>query len=347
MRVVSQLPANRHRQISPSGASRSGAVPGGRPTSQTIRRRRAAAAAILVAVGAVAIVLLTQSGGGTSVRSSEAGARAPASGRVRIQLDGRTLADLPIGHLEQPRAQATLVGEVPAIAILKRGAAKISLQTDRRVLGARIDRAVAVGGGAVQVPGEAISSSIRVPVVKQVLKDDCEATALSMILAYAGHPAEQLALQEQIPRSGPLDPEQGPNGEVWGDPRLGFVGRADGSGPAGGFGVYQAPISAVARRHGVKLRDLSHKSPEALYNTLLAGRPIMAWVALSEGPYAIWNSPTGKVVHVNYGEHAVVLTGVNKDEVTVNDPLSGERLKWPKTQFEAMWAGLGSRALAA
>lgn len=52
-------------------------------------------------------------------------------------------------------------------------------------------------------------------------------------------------------------------------------------------------------------------------------------------------------MHVNYGEHAVVLTGVNKDEVTVNDPLSGERLKWPKTQFEAMWAELGSRALAA
>jgi uncharacterized protein YvpB len=73
----------------------------------------------------------------------------------------------------------------------------------------------------------------------------------------------------------------------------------------------------------------------------------LVWVGLSEGPYASWHSPAGKVVTVNYGEHAVLLTGVNGDDVTVNDPLSGERLTWPKSQFEAMWDLLGRRALAA
>ena len=91
---------------------------------------------------------------------------------------------------------------------------------------------------------------------------------------------------------------------------MGFVGRADGGGPAGGFGVYQSPIADLARRHGVVLRDLSHQSPNDIYRTLLSGHPVMVWVALSGGPYASWHSPAGKIVNVNYGEHAVVLSGV-------------------------------------
>ncbi|HWW68264.1 MAG TPA: C39 family peptidase, partial [Solirubrobacterales bacterium] len=163
----------------------------------------------------------------------------------------------------------------------------------------------------------------------------------------AGRRVDQLTLQDQVARSGPLDPQQGPGGEIWGDPSMGFVGRANGGGPAGGFGVYQGPIADLARRHGVALRDLSHKSPKDIYRTLLSGRPVMVWVALSEGPYASWHSPAGKIVNVNYGEHAVVLSGVTGGDVTVNDPLSGQRLRWSKGQFESMWASLGHRALAA
>ena len=73
----------------------------------------------------------------------------------------------------------------------------------------------------------------------------------------------------------------------------------------------------------------------------------MAWVAISEGPFASWHSPAGKAITVNYGEHAVVLTGVKGSEVIVNDPLSGQRLTWSKNQFESMWDSLDRRALAA
>jgi uncharacterized protein YvpB len=95
------------------------------------------------------------------------------------------------------------------------------------------------------------------------------------------------------------------------------------------------------------LRDLSNKSPTAIYHTLLSGRPVMVWVGLSEGPYASWHSPAGRIVKVNYGEHAVVLSGVTEGDLIVNDPLSGQRLRWSKGQFESMWALLGRRALAA
>ncbi len=168
-----------------------------------------------------------------------------------------------------------------------------------------------------------------------------------MLLSFDGKQVGQLQLQTRVAHSAPLDPRQGPDGEIWGDPSVGFVGRADGGGPAGGFGVYQGPIAALARREGVAVHDLSRRRPEQLYRTLLSGRPVMVWVALSEGPYASWHSPSGKIVEVNYGEHAVVLTGVSKGEVRVNDPLSGQRLVWPKSQFETMWTSLGRRALAA
>ena len=83
------------------------------------------------------------------------------------------------------------------------------------------------------------------------------------------------------------------------------------------------------------------------YEPLLAGHPVLAWVALAEGPYAEWTSPAGRPIKVDYGEHAVVLTGVDAGSVKVNDPLSGERLTWSKSRFERMWAGLGRRALRA
>jgi uncharacterized protein YvpB len=168
-----------------------------------------------------------------------------------------------------------------------------------------------------------------------------------MLMAFSGKPVGQLALQRQVAHSPPLDPTVAADGsEVWGDPSQGFVGRADGGGPAGGFGVYQGPIRALARRKGVALRELSGRSPAAVYAALLRGHPVLAWVALSEGPFASWTTLAGKPVTVNYGEHAVVLTGVDGAVVHVNDPLSGTRLTWSRAEFERMWRALGSRALA-
>ncbi|MBS1885499.1 MAG: C39 family peptidase, partial [Actinobacteria bacterium] len=237
---------------------------------------------------------------------------------------------------------------VPAHRLEHAGKASITYAVDRAALAAALRRAVREGGGTVAVTEAPVASHIDVPMIGQRLRDDCEVTALSMVLGYAGHPVDQLTLQRQVAAAQPLDPEVGPHGEeIWGDPSLGFVGRADGGGPAGGFGVYQAPIRALAQRHGLQMTDLTGTRPQRLYAALLAGHPILAWVALSAGPYATWTSPAGKAIRINYGEHAVVLTGVDGGDVHVNDPLSGERLTWSKAEFERMWAGLGHRALAA
>ncbi len=309
--------------------------------TRAVARRRAVALGALAAT-AVGVAIAASGGGGSSVQS------APSPALVRIRLDGLTLAQRRVSELGHLRAVSTLLEAVPATRTVRNGSATVEFRVERERLARELDRAVRQGGGDVVVREMPSASSIRVPLIKQVLQDDCEATALAMILAYRGKRVGQLTLQAQVAHSKPLDPAVSASGsEIWGNPNLGFVGRADGGGPAGGFGVYQRPIEALARRHGVLLDDLTGAGPTVLYRALLSGRPVMAWVALSNGPFASWQTPSGHTVRVNYGEHAVVLTGVGRGGVSLNDPLSGRRLTWAKPQFEQMWAALGHRALSA
>ncbi|HEX8752481.1 MAG TPA: C39 family peptidase [Solirubrobacterales bacterium] len=308
---------------------------------RTVRRRRLIALGVLVLAAGAVVAVLGSLGGTTRSDPSK-----PAV--VRLVLGGRTVASARADRLRRPPARSTFLAVLPAERTEHRGAATVRFQLDREAAAAAVAHAARHGGGVVTVSEQPIAARIRVPLIKQVLRDDCEATALSMLMAYSGKPVGQLALQRQVAHSPPLDPTVAADGsEVWGDPEQGFVGRADGGGPGGGYGVYQGPIRALARRKGLTLRDLSGKSPDAVYGALLHGHPVMAWVALSEGPFASWSTLAGKHVTVNYGEHAVVLTGVDETVVHVNDPLSGTRLTWARPEFERMWKALGTRALAA
>jgi len=184
-----------------------------------------------------------------------------------------------------------------------------------------------------------------VPLVRQVYRNNCETASLSMLLASVGARIDQRTLQRQVRRSGPLDPIVGADGAwTWGDPEKGFVGRPEGGGTAGGFGVYHGPIRALATRYGVRLTDLTRQR-DRLFAQLARGRPVMAWIGLSRGPYRSWRTPAGTRVTVNFGEHVVVLTRLRGNSITVNDPLTGSRLVWARAQFLAKWRLLGRRAL--
>lgn len=135
---------------------------------------------------------------------------------------------------------------------------------------------------------------------------------------------------------------------MWGDPELGYVGRPDGGGVAGGFGIYPGPVRATAAKYGRKLHVLSSRSPRAVYDQIFDGHAVMVWIGLSDGPYGAWRSPQGRPVRVNFGEHTVVLHGVRADGgLLVSNPLQGTRETWTKRRFESMWERLGRRALAA
>lgn len=304
------------------------------------RAQRRTAIFLLVVLGlAFGVVAYLAAEGSDRSREGAAPARPLA-----LVAGGEVLAKI---DPERAERLGTGTGELPLDArrVLDREGVERTLEVDEALLRRRL-AAAAVEGGVVTVPERPVASRIDAPIVRQVFRNNCETAALSMLLATAGVDQDQRTLQEEIAKAAPLDPEAGPGGEtVWGDPDEGFVGRVDGGGPAGGFGVLQGPVAELAARW-VDPVDLSGRDPGALYQRLLAGHAVMAWIGLSDGPYETWRSPEGRDVTVNFGEHTVVLTGIEGDRLFVNDPLDGRRKVWTKDEFESMWKLLDRRALS-
>lgn len=250
------------------------------------------------------------------------------------------------GGLDRDRLTRALRRRLPRVETLRRGRARITVRVARR---RAIRDALALGlqGGTVALGDRTLSSTVRAPVIRQRLRNNCESAALQVLLAATGVRVDQLRLQREFPKDGPIDPQGVGSERIWGDPDVGYVGRPEGGGVAGGFGIYPGPVAKLARKHGRALDDLSGARAAAVYARLRQGRAVMAWIGLSEGPYGEWRSPRGRRVRVNFGEHTVVLHGVRADGlIRVVNPLQGTRELWTTEQFETMWARLGNRALA-
>jgi uncharacterized protein YvpB len=316
-----------------------------------IRRQRALVAAAAVAVLAIVVALVSGSSSGPRDPAHPKAATTP--GTLLLRSGSTTLARLPLasfgngaGGLSHARIVRAAAHAIPARSVVRHGRARITLAYDRPAALRDVAR-ITAKGGTVNVPSRPISASVPTTVVKQVLRNDCEATALQMLLAGVGVHASQVTLQHRFPTSGPLDPVERGSQTIWGDPELGFVGRPDGGGDAGGFGIYQRPVARVARSLGVKLLDLTGRSPSAVSARLLAGHAVMVWVGLSDGPTGTWTSPAGRPVTVNFGEHSVVLHAIARDgTLTVADPLTGTTQHWTPAQFRLLWDRLGRRALS-
>lgn len=328
-----------HRHGSRKSRSRDSHTGGVPIYTRASRRRRGVGIwllllAVVVFVGALLLLL----------GESETGDQGGPEGRLRVVSGPTVLLDRPV---EQPAAKLQrALRALPQRRRERRGVAEIVLQTNQPALRRAVARTLQAGGGVVELPERAVAARARLPIIKQALRNNCETAALSMLLASRGVKAEQLRLQEQLARSGPLDPQQSGGETLWGDPDRGFVGRPDGGGTSGGYGVYAGPVRNLARRHGVKLRNVSGGSPGRIYSELLSGRPVMIWVGLKDGPFRSWRTLGGRRVTGNFGEHTVVLTGLEGQTVAVNDPLTGQRIEWTRDQFEEMWQRLGRRALA-
>lgn len=290
-------------------------------------------AALLALLGATVLAGCGASHVGTPTSTAR---RVPP--RVTVFAAGKKLG------VVRPRSLRRL--RLPLRLTVRSGRTRLLVEIPRARARRAIADALARREPRLELPVRHVSSSIALLPVRQTLKNDCEATSLSMLLSAAGVHVSQLQLQARLPRSGPLDPEPVAGSTLfrWGDPERGFVGRVDGSGPEGGFGVYEPPIRRLAARYGVRLVDLHGQSVAAVRAAVLAGHPVLAWVGLAAGPYASWITPSGREITVNFGEHAVVLVGANQSGFLVNNPLSGREF-WSNALFAYRFSLLGRRAL--
>lgn len=313
------------------------------------RRRWGGVVSVLAALvlGGAGLAQLAGNGGGPSAAVPPPPARlvveVHAGDRVLQRLDVSTA--LRAGRLDAARLRRLLVDRLAPEWTVATGRARIVYGIDPP----RVIRRVRAGGGpVVRVAASPRASSLRAPVVAQALRNNCESAALEVLLATVGKRRPQLALQAALPTSGPLDPVEQGGDRVWGDPELGYVGRPEGGGPAGGFGVYQGPVKDVAAREGVELEDMTGRPLAELLDRVRSGRAVMVWIGLSEGPYGSWRTPEGRPVRVNFGEHTVVLTGVERDgRVSIVNVLQGTRERWTQSELLQKWERLGRRALAA
>jgi uncharacterized protein YvpB len=320
-----------------------------RPAAASATRRRWGATFLVIAVLAAAAGVAVGGRDAVPLRVSMPG---PAARRaLMITVDGVPRARIPVsaylraGVVDQHALVRALAARLPALATIRRNRATITYRYDIEATAQRA-RPTAGHGGQVAAVRRAVTARVTTPVLAQAQRNTCESAALEILLATRGRRISQQRLQRAFPRSGPVDPRGPTGGQTWGDPDRGFVGRPDGGGPAGGFGIYPGPVRDTARRLGVPLDDLSGASARSVYRRLLAGRAVMAWVGLSNGPFGTWTSPQGRTVTVNFGEHTVVLYGARADgALLVSNPLQGTREVWSRSRFESMWQLLGRRAL--
>jgi uncharacterized protein YvpB len=204
---------------------------------------------------------------------------------------------------------------------------------------AAVLRAVRSSATEVRAPVTVRSTRLTLPAVHQVYRDGCEAAALSMMLHGR---VGQRRLQAMLPIAQPLQQESENGAVTWGDPELGFVGDVAG----GGYGVYDRPLLALARRFDSGTTNLTGAPLESILDALRHGRPIVAWIALGASDPVTWRAPSGRLVQANWAEHAITLTGYGAGVITYNNPWDGARERFTLAQFVTVWRDLGDRAVA-
>ncbi len=302
--------------------------------------RRAAAVTAVLALAASACG--GGGGGGGSTQTSPPRptphALAVATGTVTVIMPARLRARIARASAASRQRMAATWTRRQATTLAGRGW-RTRLHWGARALAglvAAVDRPAA---RRVRVRAEVRSTELTLPVVRQVYRDGCEAAALSMMLRER---VGQRRLQAMLPLARPLEQEAGPAGTVWGDPERGFVGAVAG----GGYGVYDRPLLALARRFDPGTTNLTGTSLEGIVDALRRGRPVVAWIALGPSDPVTWTSPSGATIQANWAEHAITLTGYRAGEIAYNNPWTGARERFTLAQFAAVWDELGDRAIA-
>ncbi|WP_265565427.1 C39 family peptidase [Streptomyces hygroscopicus] len=197
-------------------------------------------------------------------------------------------------------------------------------------------------------PASAANRTLSVPFYHQQLSDDCEASALRMVLAYRSHHLTDWQILNEI-HVDRLHPHAGYSGPTSGDPYIAFVGDPNGGEISNtGFGVYYPRIAAVARHNGLRvLADGQGITPLRLYKAVANGNPVIVWADY------LWRAKRAtyyyafdgrRIPYAGPAEHAVVITGVTPNGVWINDPARGRYWK-SKSSFEAGYSTYGHMAV--
>ncbi len=201
----------------------------------------------------------------------------------------------------------------------------------------------------VQTPPRT-SIHLDVPLIlqKPELYNGCEITSVAMLLAFAGQKVNKLELARKMPKDlTPIRKDSSGKAVFWGNPNVGFVG--DVTGKRRGYAIYHQPLHRFLKTYIPSAVDLTGSPFASIERKLLSGKPVVVWTSVHYNPpyrWVRWQSPSGPV-RATFEEHAVVLTGVDRHSVYLNDPLSAKKhIRIEKTRFIRGWQALGKQAIS-
>jgi uncharacterized protein YvpB len=171
------------------------------------------------------------------------------------------------------------------------------------------------------------------PVYRQRHRLSCESSSAAMAANFYGVGLSEETILADLPRHD--------------NPHLGFRGNVDG--PYGGildYGVYAEPIRQVLENWGLQVAHFSGGIDE-IRAYIRQGRVVIAWVTFNlepQSPIQVTTSDGQAVILVPY-EHAVLVTGYNRDGLWVNDPYAGTQTFYPAYDFARSFSYLGNMGL--
>lgn len=180
-----------------------------------------------------------------------------------------------------------------------------------------------------------------------MMENGCEITALSMLLNYYGYETDKNELVDLLDFV-PLYEDA--ENEIHGNPHDGFVGNIYEGYEA--MGVAVEPIAEVANevvQDNQRVVANNDTSFDELINVVQVGTPV--WVITTvdfqvptEDDFRTWQTTSGEI-EVSPLCHAVVITGVDEENVYVNDPYGYKNRVVDRSDFEEIYRQMGTESL--
>ncbi|EST10669.1 C39 family peptidase [Sporolactobacillus laevolacticus] len=179
---------------------------------------------------------------------------------------------------------------------------------------------------------------------KPELPRGCEVTSLAMLLQKAGLHIGKMELARKI------DKVPYYQNQLFGNPNAGFVGSMDDISKQG-FGVYHEPLAKLGRQYlPSRIIDLTGRSFDSVIAQLQDGIPVVVitnvtFKPLPQNAFHLWHTNEGKIKVTNQ-EHAVLVTGYDKNHIVFNDPLGKKNETADRKAFIDAWQQMGSQAIS-
>ncbi|MDY0393270.1 C39 family peptidase [Virgibacillus halophilus] len=186
-----------------------------------------------------------------------------------------------------------------------------------------------------------------IPVLYQYpeLPTGCEATALAMLLNWAGVKVSRFEIADALPKGPKVQEVNG----MWcgAHPNKHFVG--DPYSDDGSFGVFEKPILFVVEKYlPGKSIDLTGVHFDLILQQIARNIPVMAWTTLKQQTTyhsKTWRDEEENEIKWYTYEHAVLLVGYTNEHVIAHDPDTGKVENYEKERFILNWKSMGCRAI--